>query len=85
MLNPRDDKNEWFFQDIGGMVGSYIAALTAVSVTNLRFLPSLFQWPWPTIVIVPIMSFVIRKYKIKFATGKRPADVSEVKLALLPE
>jgi hypothetical protein len=84
MLTPKKEKNAWFFNHMTGMTGSYIAALTAFSATNMNFLPMLVQWLWPTAVIVPVLSFHIAKYKRKFAKGIRPADVAEVQLALDP-
>jgi hypothetical protein len=82
LFRPSKEKAAWFFDHITGMTTSYIAALTAFSVSNLSFLPLLVRWLWPTVIIVPILSFVIAKYKKKFNSGAEPKDIAEVRLAL---
>jgi uncharacterized membrane protein len=82
LFRPSKEKAAWFFDHIRGMTISYITALTAFSATNLNFLPVLVQWLWPTVVIVPILSYVIAKYKRKFAQGAQPKDVAEIRLGL---
>ncbi len=85
LFRPSKERAAWFFNHISGMTTSYITALTAFSATNLNFLPLLVQWLWPTVVIVPILSFTIAKYKRKFARGTQPKDVAEIQLAILPD
>jgi hypothetical protein len=82
LFRPSKERAAWFFDHIRGMTISYITALTAFSATNLGFLPMLVRWLWPTVVIVPILSYVIAKYKRKFAKGAQLKDVAEVRLAI---
>ena len=66
---PPADKNFWWFSHMGGMIGSYIAALTAFSAVTLsRFLgSSLLVWLWPTAIGVPGLIVWIIYYKRKFS------------------
>jgi len=76
-LQPPSDKNFWWFSHMGGMLGSYIAALTAFSAVTLsRFIGnSIFVWLWPTAIGVPGLIIWITYYKIKF---RRKAEKSSV-------
>ncbi len=85
LFRPPLEKAAWFFGHIRGMTVSYITALTAFSVSNLNFLPLLVRWLWPTIIIVPILSIVIAKYKRKFARGAEPKDVAQIELAIVAD
>ncbi|KIL39406.1 alcohol dehydrogenase [Gordoniibacillus kamchatkensis] len=59
----------WLGLHIGGMLGSYIAIITAVLVVNsphiplLSGIPPLWLWFAPTIVGSPLIFLVGRKYK----------------------
>jgi hypothetical protein len=59
----------WLGVHIGGMLGSYIAIITAVLVVNaphtplLSGIPILWLWFAPTIVGTPLIFLVGRKYK----------------------
>ncbi len=66
-LRPSQDKNFWWFDHMGGMIGSYIAAVSAFSVVNFHFLPPVVRWLWPTFIGVPMISIWVRYYKRKFA------------------
>lgn len=69
--NPPKEKMAWWFEHMNGFVGGYIATVTAFSATNLyHFLPTLVAWLWPTAVIVPIMIYWNRKYRIQFGIEK---------------
>lgn len=67
---PTDPKH-WFYSHIGGMIGSYIATISAFSATNFYFLPTVLRWLWPTILGVPLIIFWIRHYKIKFNSTQK--------------
>ena len=43
-------KMEWFFAHLSGMLGAYIATVTAVLVVNADALPPLARWLAPTVV-----------------------------------
>jgi len=74
-LRPPQDQNFWWYDHMGGMIGSYIAAVSAFSVVNLRFLPPLVRWLWPVAIGVPVILLWIRYYKKRFAE-KRAAMVA---------
>ncbi|MCU0435037.1 MAG: hypothetical protein MUC87_16385 [Bacteroidia bacterium] len=60
------DPKHWLRMHIRGMAVSYIAATTAFLVNNdawLKFIPPVLLWLLPTIIGVPVMLRVMRKYK----------------------
>lgn len=71
---------QWLLNHISGFVGSYIAAISAFSATSLHFIPWPWNFLWPTLLIVPPMVWVQRRYKARFAQGQRPTDVVEVRI-----
>jgi len=74
---PPADPRAWWFAHMGGMLGSYIAAVSAFSVVNFTFLPTAVRWLWPTALGIPLISIWITYYKILFRktarTGAEPA------------
>lgn len=56
-------KVEWLFDHIGGMVGAYIAVMTAFLVVNFDWLPGLVGWLGPTVVGIPLIAFWRRTYR----------------------
>ena len=65
-FRPPPDRNAWWFAHMGGMLGSYIAAVSAFSVVNFTFLPTAVRWLWPTAVGTPLIAIWITYYKIRF-------------------
>lgn len=66
LLKPeRSSKFWWMYRHIGSMLGAYIATFTAFLVVNGNFLPQLVVWLGPTLVVTPIISYWIRKYRFK--------------------
>jgi uncharacterized membrane protein len=63
------EKMFWWYTHLGNMIGSYIAAWSAFSVTTLsQFLGNhWYVWLWPTILGVPAISLTIAYYKRKFS------------------
>lgn len=65
----------WLLYYISGMLGSYIAVITAVLVVNaqkigfLQGVPILLVWFLPTIVGSPLIALVNRKYALKKASA----------------
>jgi hypothetical protein len=57
---------------MAGMLGSYIAAVSAFSVVNFAFLPTVVRWLWPTIVGTPLIALWIRYYRIRFGSVRTP-------------
>ncbi len=66
-LHPPQDKNFWWFQHMGGMIGSYIAAVSAFSAVNFHFLAPVVRWLWPTVAGVPAIIIWTAYYRRKFA------------------
>jgi len=69
-IRPPHDPAAWWFNHMAGMVGSYIAAVTAFSVVNATFLPTVVRWLWPTAVGVPLIVFWISYYRIRLRRGQ---------------
>lgn len=58
-------RNYWLLAHIGGMLGSYIGALTAFLVNNGNHvpLPPIVLWLGPTFLIVPLILIELRKHE----------------------
>jgi hypothetical protein len=58
-------KNYWLLDHIGNMLGSYIGAITAFLVNNNVWLklPTVLSWLLPTIFLVPLIIYELRKHK----------------------
>lgn len=50
-------KSQWLLNHISGFMASYIAAVSAFSVTSLRFIPFPYNFLWPTALGVPIIAW----------------------------
>jgi uncharacterized membrane protein len=72
---PTTEKMFWWFHHMGGMIGSYIAAMTAFSAVNLGqfFGDAWWVWLWPTMVGVPAIAIWTTYYKKKFAPRPKAA------------
>ena len=66
VFKKNNDKNRWLYEHLGGMVGGYIAAVTAFSTQAMVFLPGIIQWIWPTILGVPLIAYWTRYYRKQF-------------------
>jgi uncharacterized membrane protein len=63
-----NDKLHWLFNHISGMVGSYIAGITAFLAVNAGYFTNDFVlWVWlgPTVVGTPYIIYNIRRYRNK--------------------
>jgi uncharacterized membrane protein len=60
-------KNYWLLAHIGGMLGSYIGAITAFTVNNSAHipLPQIVLWLGPTAFLVPFIIYELRKHERK--------------------
>jgi hypothetical protein len=76
-VKPSGEKMFWWFDHLQGMIGSYIAAMTAFSAVNLSrwFGPAWWVWLWPTIVGVPAIAIWTAYYKKKFAPKHKAANI----------
>jgi uncharacterized membrane protein len=71
------DQHFWWYNHMGGMIGSYIAAVSAFSVVNFTFLPTAVRWLWPSAIGVPAILLWIRYYRRKF----NPKSTQQQKVA----
>jgi hypothetical protein len=76
-IRPPTDKMFWWFGHMEGMIGSYIAALTAFSAVNLtRWFGSVWWvWLWPTMVGVPAIAIWTAYYKKQFSPRPKVAAI----------
>ncbi len=76
-LKRPTEKMFWWFGHMQGMMGSYIAAMTAFSAVNLTrwFGAAWWVWLWPTIVGVPAISIWTAYYKKKFTPKAKEATI----------
>ncbi|MCC3154842.1 hypothetical protein Q3A66_17075 [Hymenobacter sp. BT770] len=56
-------KNQWLLNHISGFLASYIAAVSAFSVTSLRFIPFPYNFLWPTLLGVPVILWWHRRVR----------------------
>jgi hypothetical protein len=75
-MHPPADKNFWWYAHMGGMIGSYIAAVSAFSVVNFHFLPTAVRWLWPSAIGVPGIFIWIGYYKRKFGRKGKLAEAA---------
>jgi hypothetical protein len=71
--HPPTDRNVWWYSHMAGMLGSYIATVSAFSAVNFHFLPPVIRWLWPSMVGVPGIFIWIGRYRRKF-TRKTPGS-----------
>lgn len=56
-------KNQWLLNHISSFLASYIAAVSAFSVTSLHFIPFPINFLWPTAVGVPLIVWWHRRVR----------------------
>jgi hypothetical protein len=78
-LFPPADKYRWFYDHVGYMIGGFIASLTAFSANVITFIPGMWQWLWPSLVLVPVIFYVNAYYRRKLKNGARLAELVELK------
>jgi uncharacterized membrane protein len=64
---PPADPRRWWLVHMTGMLGSYLAAVTAFSVVNFIFLPTTVRWLWPTLLGSPLIALWVAYYRRRFA------------------
>lgn len=60
---PPTEKNHWLLKHITGMMGGYIATITAFCVNNFHTKPEYISWLLPTVIITPFIVFTTRKFR----------------------
>src|SRR2546427_1938023 len=66
---PPADRHARWFAHMRGMLGSYIATVTAFSVVNFTFLPTAVRWLSPIVVGTPLIAAWITYYRLRFRRG----------------
>lgn len=56
-------KTQWLLNHISGFMASYIAAVSAFSVTSLHFIPFPINFLWPTLLGVPVIIWWHRRVR----------------------
>ena len=64
---PSRDRQAWWFAHMAGMLGSYVATVSAFSAVNFTFLPLTVRFLWPSIVGVPLIFAWITYYRMRFS------------------
>jgi hypothetical protein len=77
-LRPSTDRNAWWYSHMGGMLGSYIATLSAFSAVNFFFLPIAVRWLWPSVIGIPGIFLWTGYYRTKFARGLNKAVPTQI-------
>jgi hypothetical protein len=65
-VQPPADRDAWWFAHMAGMLGSYIATVSAFSVVNFDFLPTTVRWLWATVIGTPLIAIWIASYRRRF-------------------
>jgi uncharacterized membrane protein len=76
-VHPPEDRKFWWYAHMGGMIGSYIAAVSAFSVVNFHFLPTVARWLWPSAVGVPGVFIWTGYYRRKFGRSGTPTAAAQ--------
>ena len=80
-LHHPSDKMAWWYSHMTRMISAYIATVTAFSVVNMKFLPQVARWLWPTVIGTLGIIIWTRYYRRKFDRGRtatRPIVVAPV-------
>jgi uncharacterized membrane protein len=77
-LRPPADRNAWWYSHMGGMLGSYIATVSAFSAVNFHFLPVVIRWLWPSAIGIPGIFLWIGYYRKKFTRSPSKGAAIEV-------
>jgi uncharacterized membrane protein len=74
------EKSGWLFIHISGMIGGYIAAVTAFLVNVVTFQPSFVLWLLPSLILVPVMLSIMKKFRRNFKKGKEVNDLAKINI-----
>jgi uncharacterized membrane protein len=64
---PSRNPRAWWFSHMGGMLGSYVATVSAFSAVNFVFLPLATRFLWPSVVGVPLIFAWIAYSRARFS------------------
>ena len=69
-------KNQWLLNHTSDFLASYVAAVSAFSVTSLHFIPSPVNFLWPTLIGVPPIRWWHQRVHGQRATRALGSDLS---------
>jgi hypothetical protein len=75
-FKPPAFKKAWLYSHMGGMLGSYIATVSAFSAVNFKFLPIAIRWLWPSLVGVPAIFLWVSYLRKQHTQGNKQAVVA---------
>ncbi len=78
---PNLDKRFWFQLHLNSMFAAFIASTTAFAVNAADFAPWYIQWFGPTIIMIPLQVYLMRKRKLSKKDLGSPFDGKEVVIA----
>ncbi len=64
---PPRNRQAWWFAHMSGMLGSYVATVSAFSAVNFTFLPLTARFLWPSLVGVPLIVMWVAYYRARFS------------------
>jgi hypothetical protein len=67
---PSRHRQAWWFAHMGGLLGSYVATVSAFSAVNFTFLPLAARFLWPSVVGVPLIVVWVAYYRARFSRRK---------------
>jgi uncharacterized membrane protein len=78
---PEQERKEWLVNHIVGMMGGYIAAVSAFSAVNFGFpwMPTVLQWLWPTLLGVPVILYFSGRIRRRHRKGGADGDLFELR------
>ncbi len=62
-------RGDWVGEHVTRMGGGYIAAVSAFSAVNFGFLPPVVRWLWPTLLGVPLLIYLRRRYEARLGAA----------------
>jgi uncharacterized membrane protein len=63
------ERGAWVGEHVVRMGAAYIATVSAVSAVNLLVLSPVLRWLWPTLVGVPTLIYLQRRYEARFGVA----------------
>jgi uncharacterized membrane protein len=62
-------RGDWVGEHVTRMGGGYIATVSAFSAVNFGFLPPVVRWLWPTLLGVPLLIYLRRRYEARLGAA----------------
>jgi len=71
------EPGDWVDGHVTRMGAGYIATVSAFSSVNFLFLPTVLRWLWPTLLGTPLLIYLARTYREKFAPQRSTGSMSK--------